>query len=157
MLKVLNKTFDINPIDAYFTLDINETQLAAFKSIQGGDVEVEVVRHNIVYESGEYRTLLIPGATRFSPITLGKGFGNTTELYNWFVAVSNGQAGSARKNVTIHLNSHQKGKFTPMVSWNLINAIPTKVSGFQSDQAQAAGVAMFSITLVAESIERVDP
>jgi phage tail-like protein len=157
MLGKLTSTSSLHPLNVCYTLDIDKTQLATFTSLSGGEVELKVINHNIVYESGENRTLLIPGPTHFSPIVLEYGFGNTKELYNWFVLASNGKISSARKNVTITLNAFSDGKYEPQVSWNLTNAYPTKISGFESDQSQTARMARFSITIMAEGIERVDP
>jgi phage tail-like protein len=157
MLGKLNSTFDINPLDVNYVLDIDQTQLATFTSLSGGEVELNVIKHNIVYESGENHTLLIPGPTHFSPVILEHGYGNTKELYNWFVLASNGKISSARKNVTITLHAFTKGKYEPLVAWDLINAYPVKISGFESNQSQSARTARFSITIMAEQIERVDP
>ncbi len=157
MLKILNETFNINPLDSSYTLDIDKNRLATFSSISGGEIEMEVIKHNVVRESGEFQTLLIPGVTHFAPITLSNGYGNTKELYNWFVSASNGLTKAARKNVTISLNAHQKGKYEALVVWNLTNAMPIKIAGFEMDQTRPSNVARFSITLMAETIERVDP
>jgi len=120
-------------------------------------VEISVIKHNVVYESGEYVTMVVPGTTQYAPVVLERGYGNTKELYNWFVLANTGKIASARKNVTITLNIPKDGAFVPMVSWNLINAWPSKISGFSSDQDSNARLARFSITLIAESIERIDP
>ena len=105
MLKKLTQTFNDHPLNVSYTLDIDKTQLATFSSLSGGNVDLDVIHHNVVYPSGEFRTLMIPTATHFSPITLSEGYGNTKELYNWFVSASNGVIKNARKNVTINLNA----------------------------------------------------
>ncbi len=157
MLSSIDNDFELNPLNIFYTLDINQARIAAFGSLSGGEIEITPIKHNVVYSSGEMRTLLIPGPTHYSPVTLVRGYGNTKELYNWFVTVNKGKIFSARKNVTITLNAFQEDGFMPLVSWTLINAWPTKVSGFESDQSGMPQVAKFSITLMAEGIERVDP
>ena len=157
MLNTLKKDFDLNPLDVNFTLDVNMSRLATFGSLSGGEIENNVIKHNTVNYSGEFQTLLIPGPMKFSPIELERGYGNSKELYNWFVEANTGAISSARKNVTITLNVLNEEGFIPLVSWNLIKAWPSKIGGFNGSQNNAAGVAKFSITLVAESIERVDP
>ena len=74
MLKILNETFNINPLDSSYTLDIDKTRLATFSTISGGEIEMQVIKHNVVHESGEYQTLLIPGVTHFAPVTLSHGY-----------------------------------------------------------------------------------
>lgn len=157
MLSSIHNDFDLNPLDCYYTLDVNQTRLATFNSLTGGDIEINVIKHNVVYPSGESSTLLIPGPTQYAPIELQRGFGNTKELYNWFVDASSGKYSSARKNVTITLNALKGGQYVPLVAWNLINAWPSKISGFESNQYNMTNVAKFALTLVAESIERIDP
>lgn len=157
MLSSIKDDFNINPLDCYYTLDVNQTRLATFDSLTGGDVEINVIKHNVVYETGESSTLLIPGTTQCSPVELKQGFGNTKELYNWFAEAASGSFSSARKNVTITLNALMDGEFKPLVAWNLFNAWPSKISGFESNQSNTANVAKFAITIVAESIERTDP
>lgn len=157
MLASIKKDFDLHPLDVFYTLDVNHTRLASFDALSGGDVEISVVKHNVVYESGEYITMALPGPTQYAPVVLERGYGNTKELYNWFVLANTGKISAARKNVTITLNIPKDGAFVPLVSWNLINAWPCKISGFSSNQDNTARMARFSITLIAESIERMDP
>jgi phage tail-like protein len=157
MLTQIQNDSSIDPLSTSYALDINETRMATFSAISGGEMEIIPVKHNVVYLTGELKTLMIPGATRFSPVVLDKGYGNTKELYNWFVLANSGQVFTARKNVSIVLNAHLEDGFKPLVGWNLYNAWPTKISGFESDQSLAPKLAKFSITLVCEGIERYDP
>lgn len=157
MLSNISNDFDIDPLDVYYALDVNEARLATFASLSGGDIEISVIKHNVLYTSGELGTLMIPGQTQYSPVVLERGFGNTKELYNWFVAVNSGKIFGARKNVSITLNAFTKDGYVSLIIWNLINAWPSKISGFESSQGDTAKVAKFSITLVTEAIERVDP
>ncbi|MCJ7622021.1 MAG: phage tail protein [Anaerolineaceae bacterium] len=157
MLNSISNNFDLNPLDVYYALDVNEARLATFASLSGGDIEISVIKHNVLYASGELGTLMIPGQSQYSPVVLEKGYGNTKELYNWFVSVNSGKIFSARKNVSISLNAFTEDGYVPLITWNLINTWPTKISGFESSQSDTAKVAKFSITLIAEAIERVDP
>jgi phage tail-like protein len=157
MLNSISNNFDLNPLDVYYALDVNEARLATFASLSGGDIEISVIKHNVLYASGELGTLMIPGQSQYSPVVLAKGYGNTKELYNWFVSVNSGKIFSARKNVSISLNAFTEDGYVPLITWNLINTWPTKISGFESSQSDTAKVAKFSITLIAEAIERVDP
>jgi len=157
MLGSLDKDSELQPLNVHYTLDVDDNRMATFDTISGGDLEISVIKHNVVYESGEYRTILIPGPTHTSPIMLQSGFGNTKALYNWFIDANQGKVSSARKNATITLNIHSAGEYSPVVSWNLVAAWPMRISGFDSSQEGYSGRARFSITLMAEEIERVDP
>ena len=144
------------PLNVRYNLTVEGVQLGSFVSLSGGDVEVAVIEHPVVFPSGEYSTLKIPGPISFSPITLSRGFGNSIALYNWFVTAAMGHVKEARKNGSITLNGFVDGVFKPLVQWDLENMWPTRLSGFEGDQSSQAGVAMLSITIVAESIERKD-
>ena len=157
MLSSIKTDFSINPLNTNYALDINQARLATFSNLSGGEMEIIPIKHNVVYFSGELRTLLIPGPTHFSPIVMERGYGNTKELYNWFVLANSGKIFNARQNVSIILNAWLEDGFKPQVGWNLINAWPTKISGFESDQTNTASLAKFSITIACEGIERYDP
>jgi phage tail-like protein len=155
----MNTTIFVNrpvtPLNIHYSLEIDGVQLGIFERITGGNEEIDVIMHNVVYASGEFATLNIPGPRKTTPITLECGFGNTAALYAWFEQVAEGDVFGARKNATISLNSHIGGKYQPVVLWHLINVWPSKVDGFNLNQF-STDWARFSITLVCESIERED-
>ncbi|HEX2980290.1 MAG TPA: phage tail protein [Anaerolineaceae bacterium] len=146
---------EVNPLNIHYALEIEGVQLGLFDKISGGETEVDVIQHQVVYENGGFATLNIPGPTKYSPITLESGYGKTKDLYRWFVQVTNGDIFRARKNATISLKTYINGKFQPVIQWHMINVWPSKISGFDFGQDNTAE-ARFSITLVAESIERED-
>lgn len=145
----------VSPLNIHYTLEIEGVQVGVFDRISGGDVEIDVIRHNVVYESGMFATLLIPGPRKNKPITLESGYGKTAGLYDWFQQVVKGDIFGARKNATISLHTFVDGKYKPVIQWHLINVWPSKLSGFDFGQ-QNTDRAHFSITLVCESIERED-
>jgi phage tail-like protein len=143
-------------LDICYHLTINDVQLGAFYKLSGGEAEISVIRYPTVYSTGEATTLLIPGAVTFSPITLSRGYGNSAELYNWFVLAATGNIAKARKHGAITLNGFVDGTYKPLVQWNLENTWPTKIAGFEGDQYSSPNTAKLSLTLVAELIERKD-
>jgi phage tail-like protein len=146
---------DLQPLNIHYALEIEGIQVGIFDKISGGEVSIDVVAHNVVYENGGFATLQIPGPVKNTPITLESGFGNTLELYNWFTQASSGDIFGARKNATITLSAYVENEYTPVIRWNLINVWPSKISGLDFTQ-QTTDRARFSITLVCESIERED-
>jgi phage tail-like protein len=145
----------ILPLNIHYALEIDGVQWGIFERISGGEMEVEVIQHNVVYENGGFATLHIPGPHRLSPIVLESGFGNTGDLYHWFTLVRDGDIAKARKNATISLNAFVDGKYQAVVQWHLINTWPSHISGLDLEQSHTER-ARFSITLVAEAIERED-
>ncbi len=143
------------PLNIHYTLEVEGVQVGLFDRISGGEVEIDVIQHPVVYENGGFQTLLITGPRKNHPITLESGYGSTAELYRWFVQAAQGDIFGARKNATISLHSFVDGKYQPVIQWHLINTWPSKLSGFDFGQ-QTTDRAHFSITLVCETIDRED-
>lgn len=150
-----NSKRPVLPLNIHYALEIDGVQWAIFERVSGGDMEIDVIQHNVVHENGGFATLHIPGPLKTQPIVLESGYGNTADLYAWFVQVKNGDISAARKNATISLNAFIGGKYQPVVQWHLINVWPSKLSGLDFEQNKTDR-ARFSITLVCESIERED-
>mgnify|MGYP003681962369 CR=1 FL=1 len=149
-----------------FQLLIEDVLRGVFYSLSGGEIEVGLIKHDIVFESGSSTTLFIPGPTSFSPFTLSRGFADYGHLFNWLMAGSNGDIIRARRNGTIkmHRNATQDdvdagqansvGEWIPVLQWHFDNAWPTKVASFGSflNDGTTTAIARGSLTLVAESI-----
>ena len=144
-------------LDVRYHLDVGGLLLGTFDSLTGGEMEIALVKHDIVYNTGDSTTLFIPGTTSFAPFSLTRGLGNSAELYNWFAAASAGDIIQARRNGSITLNNYVDGEYTPVVRWNFYDAWLTKISGFSSNVYVAAKYASLNITIQAETIERADP
>jgi phage tail-like protein len=159
MLSSVSNDFDLNPLNIHYSLVdvVANTEMGVFTSLSGGDIEMKTLKFNTVSPTGEHRTILVPGPTQYAPVVLEGGLGRTKELYNWFVLANNGNLTAARKNVSIKYNAFVDGVYTALAEWSLINAWPSKISGFSGSQEGSAKIAPFSITLVAEKIMRTDP
>ena len=142
-------------LSVYYHLDVDSYQ-ANFYKLTGGEMEIGRASHDIVYESGESTTLLIPTTISFAPITLSKGIAASGTWYNWFALATYGHIWKARFNPTITAFAFIEGKYSEIIRWNLTNAWISKISGFDTNQYVAGSVSQFSITLVAEAIERED-
>jgi len=154
----MNNTNPINllqPLTIHYSLEINGVQWGIFTEISGGDMDIDVIEHNVVFANGGFATLRIPGPMKIAPIKLNSGYGNTKDLYTWFMQVKKGDINGARKNATISLNAFVDGKYQAILQWHLINCWPSKIDGLNFAQGRTE-MALFSITLVAESIERED-
>ena len=146
-------------IDIYYHLEVSDNHKADFYKLTGGEMEIGRASHDIVYESGESTTLLIPTTISFAPITLSKGIAASGTWYNWFALATYGHIWKARFNPTIKAMAFLGegiGGYQPIITWTLYNAWISKVSGFDTNQYVAGHVAQFSITLVSEAIVRED-
>lgn len=145
----------ISPLNIHYSLEIEGVQVGVFDRISGGETELDVIHHRVVYENGGFATLMLPGPRKNQPIVLESGYGKTADLYQWFEQAARGDIFSARRNATISLNAFVDGEYQPVIQWHLLNVWPSRLSGVTLGQ-QNTELARFSITLVFESIERED-
>ena len=91
MLSSIHNDFSVNPLDCYYTLDVNQTRLATFDSLTGGDIEINIIKHNVVYSSGESSTLLIPAQHNFPLSSLNRALETRKSSITglWMPAVEN--------------------------------------------------------------------
>ena len=149
-----------------YALEINGLVSGYFGSLTGGAMEIAVIGHDVVFETGDSTTLFIPGPISFAPISLSRGFAFNEELYNWLNASVQGDTINARRNGSITLNEKTPVRdgngnvvridYMPVVRWNLYNAWLSKIDGFKKNAFVDTKVAALSITIVAETIERAE-
>lgn len=151
--------------DYQFHLLVEDMLTGVFYALSGGDIEIGLVKHDIVFESGASTTLVIPGTTSFSPVTLSRGFANYDELWTWFMLASNGHMVDARRSGSIEMKgpateadvvhglAGAAGEQITKLRWNFYNAWPSKLSSFGFSQSSRTTVARVSVTLVVETIE----
>lgn len=149
-----------------YALEIDGLLAGYFMRLIGGEMEVAVIQHNVTFETGDSTTLMIPGPITFKPIQLTRGFGFSNQFYSWLGAVVNGDMIQARRNGSITLNQRQTTtsdtgasvvEYVPVMRWNLYDVWISSISGFDYNQYTDAVFATLVITLVAETIERVEP
>ncbi len=149
-----------------YALEIDGLLAGYFMRLLGGEMEVAVIKHDVTFETGDSTTLLIPGPISFSPIELTRGFGFSEQFYRWLDASVKGDTIQARRNGSITLNQRQTKTndsgatvvdYVPIVRWNLYDAWLSSISGFEYNQYADAVFATLVITIVAETIERVEP
>jgi phage tail-like protein len=142
-------TLDLTECD--FHLLVEDKLTGIFTSLTGGDMEISVIKHDIVFETGSSTTLFIPGPISFSPINLSRGFGNYRELFSWLSESVNGDIIRARRSgsiVMVRQGDH-------ILRWNFYNAWLSKLSSFALTQKEGSTVkiARLAATIVAETIE----
>jgi len=146
-----------DPFTAYeFGLEIEGIESATFEKLEGGDITIAVIKHDIVYETGESTTLFIPGTTSFGEFTLTSFITANMEIISWLALASSGDIVQARRNGSVILRGSENNTLTDLARWNFENAWPSKIAGFslKKDLSQLADL---KLTIHAESIERVDP
>ena len=158
--------YDDTLLDINYVLEVDGLLAGKFTRLTGGEMSIGVIQHNVTYETGDSTTLLIPGPISFAPIVLWRGFGFSEQLYRWLDASVKGDTIQARRNASITLNQMRTttnddgssaSAYEAVVRWNLTKCWLAKISGFEMNQYVDAALASLQITLVAESIERVEP
>jgi phage tail-like protein len=128
-----------------FKVEINGVTVAAFKNVEGLDSETEVVE----FQDGDDIVLRKrPGRTKYSNITLKRGYVNTDELWVWRKAVIDGHV--ERKAGSVILLDDAAGE---IMRYNFYEAWPCKWKGFTLD-GKGTDVNVEEIELAVEKIER---
>src|SRR5690606_16337909 len=101
----------------------------AFAAMSGVESTTEVVR----YANGnDLRERKRPGRTHFSNIVLKRGFVNTSDLWNWYRTVVNGQVD--RRSISIILLGDDAQE---VVRYNCFEAWPCRWKSFAMDALRA--------------------
>lgn len=130
----------VDPFGTFnFHVEIGSIKEAAFTECSGLEVSNDVFEYQ---EGGlnEYSHRL-PGRTKYSNVTLKRGFARSNELFNWYKEIENNLLqGKAieRKQVTISLYDYSRK--SPM-TWVLADAIPVRWVG-PSMKVDETGVAI---------------
>ena len=125
-----------------FIVEIAGIQQAGFTECSGLGSQVEVVEYREGNEPNQVRKL--PGRVIYPDIVLKWGITDSRELYDWHLAVINGNL--QRKTGSIVLLDDQGNE---KVRWNFEDAWPSKWEG-PSLNARCSQVAIESLTLTCE-------
>lgn len=143
--------FDEHVVVHHYGIDLGgDFGRILFLECSGITSETEPIEHKVVTPDGREMIQMIPGRTKWQPITLKAGLTKTPALWNWRKLVIDGKVNQARKDGSL-IMFDQEGK--EIVRYNFERAWPTKVTG---PGAKAAGseVAVEEMTIVFEHIER---
>jgi len=125
-----------------FLVEINGIQQAGFTECSGLGSQIEVVEYREGGDPNQVRKA--PGRVIYPDIVLKWGVTDSRELYDWHLAVINGNL--QRKDGSIVLLDDQGQE---KVRWNFFDAWPSKWEGPSLD-ARSSRVAIESLTLTCE-------
>jgi phage tail-like protein len=144
----------IYPLPSFhFLLDWGGTRMG-FTEVTGLDFETEVVEYR-EGSSPQYHKIKMPGMTKYSNITLKRGFiQGDYDFYNWWISTQMFQEISAsfRRDITISLlgEEHQ-----PVLVWRLAKAWPTKLE-YSPLKAGLNDILIETLVLVHEGLAIVE-
>ena len=138
----------VDPLTNFrFLVEIDGIQQAAFMECTGLGSHIEVVEYR---EGGEPPSAVrkIPGRVTYPDIVLKWGVTASRELYDWHLAVINGQL--QRKNGSVVLLDSERQE---VLRWNFFAAWPSKWDG-PTLNAMSNDVAIESLTITCERQEQ---
>jgi len=142
-----NRRVDMDGVGNFnFKVEIEGVTQGAFRNVEGLDSETEVIE----YQNGDDIVLRKrPGRTKYSNITLKRGYVTSPELWEWRKKVINGLI--ERKSGSIILLGDDSQK--EWARYNFYEAWPCKWKGFTLD-GKGTDVNVEEIELACEKIER---
>lgn len=129
---------------------IRGQDVGQFSKLNGGEQTVSMISYNEVLDHGGSVTRYFPGHSTYAPVKLSRPMDNDCKfIYECLWDSVSGKIAVARTNFSITLFDYKAGD---KIIWNLYNALPTAISGFNFDQA-GTEYADFEVTIQAEHIE----
>ncbi len=108
-----------------FKIEIDGVTIAQFKEVEGLSTEIQVIEHRENTPGGLPVIKKLPGAVKWSDITLKRGKTDDTSFWDWLRQVENGDVDGARKNGSVVLFDYARGE---VARFNFENGWPSKVN-----------------------------
>lgn len=131
-------------------LEIDGITEGIFREVTGLDSETEVIEHRVTGKNGNLVVHKIPGALKWSNITLRRGVTDDRKLHDWRQKIEQGQIEANRKNGSITCyapDGNAVAKYTFKKGW------PCKWRGPSLD-ASKNEVAIEEMEIAHEGLER---
>ena len=133
--------------------DGTEGEIAGgFSEVSGLNAEVTVAEYRNGNSPVNYVSK-IPAIHKAGDVTLKRGVIGAENIYEWLNQIRNGDV-SAKRNVTIKLKNEDPTSSTAVVTWKLVNAMPTKWTGPTLTAKGGSDVAIEELVLAVEHIEQ---
>ncbi len=141
-----------DPLASYtFALEIQGLTEATFREGAGFDSETEVIEHREVGKGGVVFIKKLPGALKWSNITLRRGITDSLDLWKWRKKVADGDIEGARMDGSIVVYNP---KLQEVARYNFKRGWPCKWRGADLN-ATANEVAIEELEIAHEGLERV--
>ena len=103
----------------HFRVEIDGIAEASFSEVQVAEATIEVIERREGSDPTHIHKL--PGLAKYSNVTLKRGATASTELFNWWKAVADGQL--QRRNMVVRLLDEQN---RPVKRWTMRNVWPAR-------------------------------
>lgn len=133
-----------------FHVELDQIDIGAFKEASGVDSETEIIEYKEVLKDGKMLIKKLPGAMKWTDITLKKAIDSKRDLWEWRRQVETGDIANARRNGSIVLYDSMHNE---VARWNFFDGWPSKWKGADLNAGENQ-VAVEEITITHEGLER---
>jgi phage tail-like protein len=133
-----------------FHVELDGVDIGAFKEASGVESETEIIEYKEATDKGKLLIRKVPGAMKWSDITLKKRIDSSTDLWAWRQEVEQGDIDKARRTGSIVLYDSQQEE---VARWNFDQGWPSKWKGADLNAGEDQ-VAVEEITITHEGLER---
>ena len=133
-----------------FALEVDNVTVGFFRKCAGIESETEIIEFKEATEQGRMIIRKVPGAMKWSDITLDRRIDTSKALWDWRKQVIDGDVDAARRNGSI-IAYDSKG--AEVARWNFEAGWPSKWKGADFD-ATTNDIATESVTITHEGLVR---
>ena len=113
-----------------FVLEIDSVEMGSFRKCSGIESETETIEYKEATKDGKMIIRKVPGAMKWSDITMERRIDDTTSLWEWRKQVIEGDIDAARRNGSIVAKN---SKMEEVARWNFEAGWPSKWTGADFD------------------------
>jgi phage tail-like protein len=133
-----------------FILEIDNVEMASFRKCSGVESETETIEYKEATKDGKMIIRKVPGAMKWSDITLERRIDNSKALWEWRQQVELGAVDDARRNGSIVIKDSTQ---TEVARWNFQMGWPSKWTGAELD-AGSNEIATEKVVITHEGLQR---
>src|SRR3712207_5063033 len=131
-----------------FVLEIGGVEMASFRKCSGVESETETIEYKEATKEGRMIIRKVPGAMKWSDITLERRIDESKALWEWRKQVEEGDVDNARRNGSIVIKDSQKNE---VARWSFDCGWPSKWTGAELD-AGSNEIATEKVTITHEGL-----
>ena len=133
-----------------FSLEVDGIIMASFRKCSGIESETETIEYKEATKDGQMIIRKVPGAMKWSDITLERRIDSSKDLWEWRKTVIEGDIDGARRNGSIVAKD---SKHKEVARWNFTAGWPSKWTGAEFD-AGSNDIATEKVTITHEGLVR---
>lgn len=133
-----------------FVLEIDGVELASFRKCSGVEAETETIEYKEATKDGKMIIRKVPGAMKWSDITLERRIDESKALWEWRKQVQEGDVDAARRTGSIVIKDSTQQE---VARWNFEQGWPSKWTGAELD-AGSNEIATEKLTITHEGLTR---